>query len=460
MLKRFKNNSDVIYKETNGNCIICYQEHLCNILEFMKDFYPRIEEYYKEDLDSLFPGICKKIDPDFAIIQQMIFSGLLVAYRNFNYYAFDISKAPSRMTSDSSAEAEGVFTSRDGFVENYKENIALIRTRVRDSNFEIENIMVGRRSKTNISVLSISDIHNEDIKKEIIKTIKSIDVDAITSMDDISVYFQGKNLFPVYQYVGSPDLACRRLYNGEFIVIIDRVSTVMSMPTTLQLASRISIDNLNLPIFSFLERFFVLISLFMSTVFLGLISAFTTYQTDSLSLRALSILKITQNGIIFPIFFEICIVLALFELFYLIGFRQSKLTLSSTVVLIGGIIIGENLVSSGIAGVFIITFTAISFLMSFIVSSNVTVLTSLSIIRFFILLSSYYFGLYGVLLSSIFVVYLLYKQKSFGVHYFYPFVPFDIKGIIKFFTSTTALKINKRDIDMKVKNIYKRRIVK
>lgn len=460
MLRKFKNNIDVIYKETNGNCIICYQEQLCNILEFMKDFYPRIEEKYTEDLDLLFPGICKKIDADFAVIEQMIFSGLLVAYRNFKYYAFDISKAPSRITSDSQVEAEGVFTARDGFVENYKDNIALIRTRVRDSKLDIENIMVGRRSKTNVSVLSISDIHNDEIKKGIISTIKSIDIDAVTSMDDITAYFQNKCLFPVYQYVGSPDLACRRLYNGEFVIVIDRVSTIISMPTTLQLQSRIAIDNLNLPVFSFLERFFVLIALFMSTVFLGLLSAFTTYQTDSLSLRALSILKLTQNGIIFPVFFEICIVLSLFELFYLIGFRQSKLTLSSTVVLIGGIIIGENLVSSGIAGVFIITFTAISFLMSFIVSSNVTVLTSISVIRLFVLLASYYFGLYGVLLACIVIIYLLYKQKLFGVHYFYPFVPFDFKGIIKFFTASSSLKNNKRDLDMKIKNIYKRGNIK
>lgn len=456
MLEKLKNNQDVIYKETKGNCIICYQEHLCNILEFMKDFYPRIEIEYKEDLDVLFPGICKKIEANFDLMEQMIFSGLLIAYRNFKYYAFDLAKPPSRPTGDSIAEAESAFTSRDGFVENYKENISLIRTRVRDSKLKIDNIMVGRRSKTNVSLLSIEDIHNENIRKEIKKVIESVDIDAIVSMDDLSVYFQGKNLFPTYQYIGSPDLACRRLYNGEFLIVIDRISTVMALPITLSISSRMSIDNLNIPIFSFFERLFVMISLFMSTIFLGLISAFSTYQTDSLSLRALSILKITQNGIIFPVFFEICIVLALFELFYLIGFRQSKLTISSTVVLIGGLIIGENLVSSGIAGVFIITFTAISFLMSFIVSSNVTVLMSISVIRFLILLSSYYFGLYGVLLSSIVIVFFLYKQKSFGVHYFYPFVPFNVKGLKRFFTSTSSLKVTKRDEPMRVRNLHKR----
>lgn len=456
MLEKLKNNQDVIYKETTGNCVICYQEHLCNILEFMKDFYPRLEAQYKEDLDDLFPGICKKIEYDEDLIEQMIFSGLLIAYRNFVFYAFDLSKAPSRQPSDSIAEAESAFSARDGFVENYKENISLIRTRVRDSRLKIDSLMVGRRSKTNVSVLSIEDIHNDKIRKEIIKVIESIDIDAIVSMDDVSVYFQGKNLFPTYQYIGSPDLACRRLFNGEFLIIIDRVSCVMALPITLSISSRMSIDNLNIPVFSFIERLFIIIALFMSTIFLGLVSAFTTYQSDSLSLRILSILKISQKGVIFPIFYEICIVLALFELFYLIGFRQSKLTISSTVVLIGGIIIGDNLVSSGIAGVFIITFTAISFLMSFIVSSNVTILMSLSVIRFLVLLSSFYFGLLGVLLSSIIVIYLLYRQKTFGVHYFYPFVPFDVGGIVNFFTSTSSLKNIKRDEPMRVKNKHKR----
>lgn len=455
MLERLKNNPDVIYKQTNGNCSIWYQEQLCNILEFMKDFYPRIEDKPKEELDMLFPGICKKIEADEVLIEQMIFSGLLIALRNFTYYAFDLSKAPSRSISESIAEAESAF-SRDGFVENYKENISLIRTRVRDSRLKIENIMVGRRSKTNVSLLSLEDIHNEDIRKEILKVLRSIDIDALVSIDDLSVYFQGKNLFPTYQYLGSPDLACRRLYNGEFLIVIDRISCVLALPITLSISSRMSIDNLNIPIFSFLERIFIIISLFMSTIFLGLISSFTTYQSDSLSLRTLSMLKISQNGVIFPIFYEICIVLALFELFYLIGFRQSKITISSTVVLIGGIIIGDNLVSSGIAGVFIITFTAIAFLMSFIVSTNVTVLMSLSVIRFLVLIASFYFGLLGVLLASIVVIYFLYKQKSFGVHYFYPFVPFSLEGIKNFFLSTSSKKNKKRDEPLRVKNVYRR----
>lgn len=458
MLKKFKENKDVIYRETNSNCVIVYQEQLCNILEFMKDFYPRIQENTNEDLDVLFPGICKEIKEDFSLISQILFSGLLVAKRNNKYFIFDISKAPSRMVGDSIAEAESAFSSRDGFVENFKENVALIRTRIRDSKLMIENIMVGRRSKTNISLLYIEDIHNLKMKKEIEKILKDIDIDAVISMDDITGYFQKKKLFPSYQYIGSPDLASRRLLNGEFILIIDRISCVIALPITLSISSKLSIDSVNIPIFSFFEKLFIILALFLSTIFLGLVSSFTTFQSDSLSLRALSILKITQNGVIFPIFYEIVIVLGLFELFYLIGFRQSKLTISSTIVLIAGLIIGDNLVTSGIAGVLIITLTAQAYLMSFIVSSNLTTLMSISVIRLFILVSSFYFGLYGVLLACIVIVYILYRQKTLGVHYFYPFVPFDLDGIKKFFMSTSSIKNNKRDKEMKIRNLFKRKI--
>ena len=316
MLERLKNNADVVYKKTNANVTICYHNHLCNILEFMKDFYPILERRMLEKIDDIFPGICKEIDKDFIKIEQMVFSGLLVCERSNKYYAFDLAKPPTRTPSDSISEAESAFGSRDGFVENIKDNIALIRTRVRDNNLEIHELLIGRRSKTNVSILSISDIHNQEIKKEIVDLLNKIDIDAILSIDDITAYLQGKNLFPVYQYVGSPDLASRRLYNGELLILIDRVSNVLALPTTMALTSRMTIDNINIPLFSFFERSFIMIAFLVSTLFLGLLASFATWQSDSLSLNVLSILNVTQSGVIFPIVIEILAVLVLFELYY------------------------------------------------------------------------------------------------------------------------------------------------
>lgn len=457
MLEKLKNNTDVIYRKTKSNCDLYYQEQMCNILEFMKDFYPKIEEAQKSELDDLFPGICKKIDHDEELITQLVFSGLLVAERDKTFYAFDLAKPPSRAVSDSIAEPDNVFGSRDGFVENFKDNIALIRTRVRDENLRIDPVTIGRRSKTIVSLLSIKDIHNDTIRENILKELNQIDIDAIISIDDLMAYFQKSHIFPSYHYLGNPDIASRRLYQGEFLLVIDRICIVVSLPTTLAYSSRLKIDGLNMPLFSFFERTFVILSAVFSIFFCGLLSAFTTTQMDSLSLTVLSTLKISQKGIYLPIFVEILIVLGMFELYYLIGFRQSKMTISSTIVLIGGIIIGQNLISSGIAGVFIMTATAICFLLGFVVSFDVSIIVAISITRLFILFSSQVYGLFGIVIGSILLAYYLYQQKTFGVPYFYPFLPFNIKGIHQYFLSASNLSILERDAPLRVKNKHRRK---
>ena len=457
MLERLKSNIDVVYKKTNSNCEIYYQEHLCNILEFMKDFYPRLKEYISEKPSDLFPGICKEIECVESQIIQFIFSGLMIICRDGIFYSIDLSKAPSRSTSDSIAEPDNVMGSRDGFVENIKENIALIRTRVKDDKLCIDSITVGKRSKTILNLLSISDIHDKKIKDKIIERLNSIDIDAIISIEDLMAYFQKDNIFPSYHYIGNPDTAVRRLYDGEFMIVIDRICVVVMLPTTLAYTSRLKIDGINIPYFVGIERFFIVLSAVVSIFMCGIFCSFVTVQKDSLSLMVLSTLKVTQTGVYLPIFLEILIILGLFELYYLIGFRQARFTVSSTIVLIGGLIIGQNLISSGVAGVFIMTITAICYLMSFIVSSNVNTIIAISMCRLLMLIASLIYGLFGVIVVAIILLCYLYKQQTFGIPYFFPFAPFDVGGIKNFFIPSSSLKNNKRSKLLNVKNIFRRK---
>ena len=270
-------------------------------------------------------------------------------------------------------------------------------------------------------------------------------------------YFQNNNIFPTYHYIGNPDTAVRRLYDGEFMIIVDRICVVIMLPTTLAYTSRLKIDGINIPFFVTLERSFIVISAIISVFMCGIFCSFITVQKDSLSLMVLSTLKVTQTGVYLPIFIEILIILGLFELYYLIGFRQAKMTVSSTIVLIGGLIIGQNLISSGIAGVFIMTITAVCFLMSFIVSSNVNTIIAISISRLLILFSSLIYGLFGVIIVSIVLGCFLYKQQTLGVPYFYPFAPFDEVGLFHFFVPSSSLDNKKRSKILDVKNVFRRK---
>lgn len=438
LINNLKNNKDIkIIENKYKDLIMIYQEELCDYKTFLKFFFPKID---KMALDEEFPGIAKEVDLGYEDIIQAIFSGLMVVIKNKKTYLFDLVNQPIRSVGDPNSEPESMFDSRDGFIESYKKNIALLRTRIKSDNLLINEYMIGRRSKTAVGVLYIDDIHNKLFIKKIDRILKRIDVDAILSIEDLTCFFQHNHIFPIYQYIGSPDLASRKFYDGEIIIVIDKIPTVIVIPTTFSLSTRFRFDNLNLPGSAVFERLFILFALFISTVFLALVVCFSTFQSDSLSLMLINILSDTRKDVFLPIFVEVLVTLGLFELCYLIGYRQSKMTISFSVVVITGLIIGENMISSGMAGVLLMSLSALAFLNSFVVSSNVTMTYSISIIRIYLLLCSFLFGIYGLSIGLFYLLYLLYKNTTLGVPFFYPFMPFNFKDFINFFKATSEKK--------------------
>lgn len=435
----FKKNKDVkVLENKRIDITIIFQEQACDIAKFSIYLYPKINN--DSNLEEMFLGLCKKVNVSYQKLENYVYNGLLLVIFHNELYIFDLSKMPSRDVGDSNADPESTFGSRDGFVESYKENIAIIRSRLKCNNLNIDEYVIGRRSKTNVLLLSIDDIHNKDILNRIKEKLNKIDVDAILTIDDFIAYFASHLTFPTFQYLGNPDLACRRLYQGEFVIVIDRIPVVLCIPTTISLATRFRVDESSMRLFPILERFILLLALIFSTIFLSVFSSFITFQNDCLSLLVLSILKTSQKSVVVPIAIEILIVLGLFELYHLIGYRQSKTTISSTVVLIGGLIIGQNMMESGIAGVFIITFTALAYLTGFVVSANAQTIFSISIVRICLLLASFIYGFVGLCVALTILGYLAYKDQMFNVAYFHPFIPFDLKDLRNFFVPTSALK--------------------
>lgn len=454
-LKSLSDNKDIIIKEDKRlNMIFIYQEQMCNMSLFIKDYYEILSKNIS--LDDSIIGICQKIDTTVDKLYQILFSGLLIIY-NINdnlFYKVDISKTPSRQTSDSQAEPEVMFGSRDGFVENYKDNIALIRSRVKSSKLVIDELMIGKRSKTLVSVLSISDIHNESQKEEIIKYLNKIDTDAVLEMSDITHVFQENRKTPSYLYIGSPNLAVRHLLDGQFLILIDRIPTLICLPVTFASYTKTKIDSINMSFYSIFERIFILISFFLSTAFLGIFASLVTYQKNSMSLVIARALSKTENGTILPIFLQIVFVLSLFELYNIIGLRSSKAMISSTIVLIGGIIIGQNTIESKIVGVSIMTITALAFLSGYAITNNINLIMFISISRIIFLISSLLFGIYGFTLALGLYLSMLYEEKTLGVSFMSPFIPLDIHEFNTFFSPSS---VDKKRPDFNLKNRYKKR---
>ena len=455
-----KTNKDVTIIKNKLPFYFIYQNDSCDIRLFNRDYLSIIKSNQEEKLSEVFVGVCKVLENDtFDSILELLFMGMMIIYdkKRDLYYFFDLINKPQRSVSESISEPDAITGPRDGFVEGIKINIVLIRNRIKDESLNIDELYIGRISKTRINVLSLNGITNKSYLKATISILEQIDVDGVYSTQDITSYFQKNAIMPKYLYLGSPDLVARHLTDGEVIILIDGIPNVIVLPNTINSFLKLRLEQVNLKSYAILLRVFVLISFFLATAFLGVLVSFVTFQSDSLSLLLISTLKVTQKGVFIPVYMEIILVLFLFELYYIVSFKSPKLTLSSMVVLVGGIIIGQNTVMSGMVGVFIITLVALSFLASFTISSNVTFVMSISLIRSFLLIASLFLGFFGFTIALIYLVVRISSETTYKVDYFYPFIPWNKKGVKKFFMFESNLNLKTRPDELKVKNKRKKR---
>lgn len=449
------NQKDVTVSKPNLKYIFIYQNDTFNIQLFNQDYLRLIKEHDGANLPDLFVGVCKEIeDQSKDNLLYLLFSGMMLIYDKLRnkYVMLDLISKPSRAISDSASEPESITGPRDGFVENIKVNISLLRGRIKDTNLRQDELLVGRRSKTRVTLLSIEDITNLDYLNSVTKKIKEIDIDALLEVEDLTEVFQKDKIMPQCLYVGNPDLACRNLYDGQIVILIENIPIAVCIPNTIRSFLNHRVEKTNNKLYSHFERALLLIFIFLSMFFLGLLSSFVTYQSDSLSLLMLSTLKVTQRGVFLPIFIEIMLVLFLFEMYYIVSLKSPKLTLSSMVVLVGGIIIGQNTISSGMVGVFIITLVALSFLAGFTISSNANFIMSVSLIRAMLLFGSTILGIFGFTLVALYLVIRISDEKTINNDYLYPLIPFAGEGFKKLFLFDSSNKLKTRPNNLKVKN--------
>ena len=160
LIEALNDSTDVTIITSIEGHVLIYQNDSFNIDVFNRKYLPIYERNNKSFID-LFPGVCKKIEENnIKNILSLLFTGMLIIYekKTDSYFMLELISRTVRQTSDSLQEPEAITGSRDGFVENIKYNITIVRQRVKDSDLHIDELILGRKSKTKINVLSLKNI--------------------------------------------------------------------------------------------------------------------------------------------------------------------------------------------------------------------------------------------------------------------------------------------------------------
>ena len=124
---------------------------------------------------------------------------------------------------------------KDSFTENHNKNLGLIRKRIKDPNLWYEDVKVGRRSKTKVTVAFIKDIVPDWKVQRILDDLKAIDIDAIIDSGYIRELIEKnqKSVFPKVISTERPDQACTSLLNGKIVILVENTPFVLILPAVL-----------------------------------------------------------------------------------------------------------------------------------------------------------------------------------------------------------------------------------
>ena len=310
---------------------------------------------------------------------------------------------------------------KDSFTDLASTNIVLIRRRIRDTRLKVKRKKIGRRSKTDIAIMYMEDLVRPEVLDEIVKRLDALDIDAIFDSGYIEQLVEKKwySPFPQLQMTERPDKASSAIFEGRIVIVVDNTPFVVMLPATFNLFFQAAEDYYDRwEIMSFI-RLIRYGAAFLAVALPGLYIALTVYHPSMIpTTLALKIAGSRQN-IPFPAVVEVLIMEIAFELLREAGIRLPS-PVSSTIGIVGGIIIGQAAVEAGIVSPIVVIVSALTGICTFVIPS-ISLVSGLRLTKYLIIFLSAFLGLYGFWLALIVIIIHLSNLKSFGIPYLFPF---------------------------------------
>ena len=232
--------------------------------------------------------------------------------------------------------------SHEGFVENLRVNTSLIRKIVNNENLVIEDLSVGRITKTKVALCYINNLTNDDLVAEVRYRLNNLEIDYLLSSGQLEQLIQDnpRASFPEFVSTERPDCTSSYLLNGKVAILINGSPYAIILPAILiDFLASPEDSNLNYHYANFL-RLIRCFAMFFALLLPGLYVAITTYHQELIPSELLFAIVNAREAIPFPILFEILIMESSFELIQEASIRVSS-SFSTTIGIIGALILGD-----------------------------------------------------------------------------------------------------------------------
>jgi len=379
-----------------------------------------------------------------SVIEAILTAHVVIFMDDSNeVLTFDVKGGSRRSVQEPSTETV-IRGPREGFTESLRINTALLRFKIKTEKMKLKSLVVGRITKTDVAVAYIDGLAKQELVDSVVDRLQQIDMDGILESGYIEEWIEDNpsSPFPQMQYSERPDTIAAQLLEGKIAIFVDGTPFVLVAPVTLWQLLQSSED--------YYERYFIVnfirwIRLFFLVVALilpGLYIAVTTYHQDMLPSALMLSIATAREGIPFPVIIEALIMEISFEALQEAGIRLPK-TIGQAVSILGALVIGQASVQAGIVSAPMVIVVSMTGIASFTLP-RFNLAVTVRMLRFIIMFLAAVFGLFGIVVGTVWIVVHLTQLKSFGVPYLTGVTPYRLRDFKDIFVRVPMWKMEDR----------------
>lgn len=345
---------------------------------------------------------------------------------------------------------------REGFIEDLKTNMGLVRRRLKTPAMRLETSEVGKYSRTAVSVVYLDGITDARIVQQVKERIAAVEIDGVPDSSYIA-QFLAKKPYSLFKQVGTtekPDIFCAKLLEGRVGVLVDGSPIALTLPYLLvedfQSAQDYFVSPYRATISRLLRLAAVCIALFLPAFYV----AAQLFKLQILPFALLLTVSGGIQGIPLSPSLELFFLLVVLEILIEASVRMPKYVALALSV-IGALVLGDTAVKAGLVSSPAIIIVALSGIAAYTVPD---LTGTLSVVRIAYVVVAGSIGTYGVLLLTALVLYYLLSSDEYGAPLLAPFSPLVRRDLKDSLLKADIYALRRRPVVLHSKNRTRLRV--
>lgn len=464
----FKGSFDIVVKKgyCGGKCVVFANcDGLCNsqiiadnAIRPLLSYIGELPENGELDFicDRLLCGTEQQKETSLDEAVNMLLRGTLLIFveGSETCVIFGVQSFPERSVEEPDTDVQE-FGSREGFTENLKTNLTLVRRRLCTADLTVEMQEIGKESKTRVVLCYMKGRVDKDVLEEVKARLQNLQIDTVLGAGYLRKTLDTKRLsfFTMVGQTERPDTFAAKICEGRVGIIVDGTPFALIVPRLFIENFQTLDDYINRPYYATFMRTVRFLSFLISVFLPGAFVSIGLFHQEMLPDDMLYNIVVMESNTLFTLTLEALIIHFVYETVREAGLRMPK-SIGHAVSIVGALVIGDAAVTAGLIGAPMLIVVALTAICS-LVSSDLY--QPIAVLRIVFIVVGGATGLYGLMIGAAALIVSLASMTDYNIPFLAPFSPYNKDLMRDSLVRISMEKLGKNIFDINVIKLKKKK---